>query len=259
MKFIGSRMNSTLGLGALHALYRVDGTWYHQLKKFPGILFDRNGYVLFPTKESYNSNSLLVRKKDLHILDGISKIPGYRAFTTKQRELLKTLSRGSNTKSRNKINNHFKFKPSSAYELIKVVRHGSGSENNTEIKQIHREICKELYHHLVSHYGKENIGCDCPTGNGTFIDMIRKDGKVFHLYEIKSYDDLRRSIREAIGQLLEYAFWNFDIPLGALVIVSHKAPSEIAKKYLSNLKRKFSIPIHYHQYDLVANSLLDRY
>ena len=42
--------------GALHVLYREDGGWYHQLKKFPGVLFDDRGYVIFETKEDYKNN-----------------------------------------------------------------------------------------------------------------------------------------------------------------------------------------------------------
>jgi len=76
----GAELNKIWKVGALHALYFHDGNWYHQLKKFPGALFDDHGYILFRTEEDYKScdhltiyetNQVAVRKP------GISAIPGY--------------------------------------------------------------------------------------------------------------------------------------------------------------------------------------
>jgi hypothetical protein len=52
-KITGRKLNRELALGAAHALYHKDGYWYDQLLRFPGVLFDRAGYVLFPDKDSY--------------------------------------------------------------------------------------------------------------------------------------------------------------------------------------------------------------
>lgn len=49
----GSEINEVLNLGAAQARYHKDGYWYDQLHNFPGILIDRNGYIRFETKESY--------------------------------------------------------------------------------------------------------------------------------------------------------------------------------------------------------------
>lgn len=43
-KINGNFLNKLLDFGAKHTLYRIDGTWYHHLKKFPGILFDKETY-----------------------------------------------------------------------------------------------------------------------------------------------------------------------------------------------------------------------
>src|SRR5271156_2595868 len=52
-KITGRRLNRESSLGAAHALYHKDGYWYDQLQRFPGVLFDRNGYVLFSDRETY--------------------------------------------------------------------------------------------------------------------------------------------------------------------------------------------------------------
>ena len=74
----GTYLNELWGVGAAHALYIHDGLWYHQLKRFPGALFDRNGYVVFTTKKGFLKSPYLKIAKRVHIRKpGISGIPGY--------------------------------------------------------------------------------------------------------------------------------------------------------------------------------------
>ena len=84
----GSLLNKLLGINAEHALYRKDGKWYHNLKDFPGVLFDENGYIIFRTQESYTQHDHLQIKKDLHIIGGISTLPDYQPFTPHQKKLI---------------------------------------------------------------------------------------------------------------------------------------------------------------------------
>lgn len=84
----GSDLNKALGLRGKHSLYSEDGKWYHHLKKFPGILFDKGGYIIFEDKSHYESNGQLQHKHDLHIKDGISSINGYKQFTEEEKRLL---------------------------------------------------------------------------------------------------------------------------------------------------------------------------
>src|ERR1044071_405352 len=74
----GTYLNELWGVGAAHALYIHDGLWYHQLKRFPGALFDRNGYVVFTTKKEFLKSPHLKIAKRVHIRKpGISGIRGY--------------------------------------------------------------------------------------------------------------------------------------------------------------------------------------
>ena len=74
----GSRLNQQLGLNAAHALYREDGKWYHVLERFPGVLFDRNGYGIFATREEYERSPYLQIAQELHVPNGISTMPSYQ-------------------------------------------------------------------------------------------------------------------------------------------------------------------------------------
>ena len=88
LKITGKYLNKVLEINAKHALYREIGDWYHHLKKFPGVLFDRNGYLIFQTKQEYNSHPSLKHKKELHIKGGIELIKEYKLYPQKQKRLI---------------------------------------------------------------------------------------------------------------------------------------------------------------------------
>ncbi len=72
------RLNEAWGVGAIQVRYSDDGHWYATLARFPAALFDANGYVLFPTKEDYQTSPHIDIGKQISIRKpGISAIPGY--------------------------------------------------------------------------------------------------------------------------------------------------------------------------------------
>jgi hypothetical protein len=86
IRLTGKRLNRELALGAEHARYHKDGYWYDQLHKFPGILFDLNGYISFADIETYQRCPQLRhpdcersdgRPGTLSVPGGIANIPGY--------------------------------------------------------------------------------------------------------------------------------------------------------------------------------------
>lgn len=78
----GRLLNQKWNVGAKHALYRADGKWYHSLTRFPGALFDANGYVLFETRTDYERCAQLQIRQDVHAPNGIVSIPGYVAMVS---------------------------------------------------------------------------------------------------------------------------------------------------------------------------------
>ncbi len=77
MELTGRHLNQLWEVRAKHALYREDGKWYHQLRDFPGALFDANGFIVFKTREDYLECEDLRIKKDVHVPLGIASISGY--------------------------------------------------------------------------------------------------------------------------------------------------------------------------------------
>jgi 5-methylcytosine-specific restriction protein A len=76
-KLSGRYLNNLWNVGARHALYNREGTWYNNLERFPGALFDPDGYVLFKTRDEYRQCSYLNIGKETNVPKGIHSIPGY--------------------------------------------------------------------------------------------------------------------------------------------------------------------------------------
>lgn len=74
----GRELNKRWKVGAKHALYHREGSWYNNLRRFPGALFDPEGYVFFETERAYR-DSLYVRvTQETNVRGGISSMPEYR-------------------------------------------------------------------------------------------------------------------------------------------------------------------------------------
>lgn len=74
----GKRLNQLWHVGARHALYHREGRWFNNLRRFPGALFDPNGYVLFETEQAYKTSQYVRVTQETNVRDGISAMPNYR-------------------------------------------------------------------------------------------------------------------------------------------------------------------------------------
>ncbi|MBR7918272.1 hypothetical protein KDX16_21025 [Burkholderia vietnamiensis] len=116
-------------------------------------------------------------------------------------------------------------------------------------KLIHNYIQNNMHKQLVEKYGPEQVGCEVPTGLGTSIDVVVETKKFRWFYEIKVAKTIKACIRQAIPQLLEYAYWSEkDLNVEKLFIVSQFPLDDDAKVYLEKLRDKFGLPLHYEQF-----------
>ena len=84
-------------------------------------------------------------------------------------------------------------------------------------------------------------------GRGGFIDLVAcRDGE-FEFYEIKTDSSARLAIRNAIGQLLEYAYWPTPARPKRLFVVSEQALDAEADSYLRTLEQEIGLQIGYRQ------------
>lgn len=124
---------------------------------------------------------------------------------------------------------------------------------DTEAELLHNEIQTALYEQLVREHGEAAVGTEQSTGLGTSVDVVVQldDGRVF--YEIKIASSVRACIRQALPQLMEYAYWRCsdDIAQRLVIVGTHPLTDE-SRAFLDYLRRRFQIPITYEQFQRPA-------
>ncbi len=146
---------------------------------------------------------------------------------------------------------------SSAYGKKKFIR----PPKEIEISNLHREISDNLVNHLRALFGYKNVTPEHPAGYGSKrVDIVVNQKKGLVFYEIKTYASLQTSIREALGQIIEYAYWPNNNKACEIIIVTqvHHDYGEV-KLYFQHLRKMFNPPIYFQAFDLSTNSLSDKY
>lgn len=151
----------------------------------------------------------------------------------------------SSLKRSNRKEDDFSFNPGCTIKPSQTIAKLYPGISNIRLR--HNDMQLTLHDKLASKYGKDNVGTENPSGNGLPIDVVvQNEDDTYDFYEIKTSHDPRICIREAIGQLLEYAYWNDRGPqVKNLVIVGPNPMDDDAEEYLVVLKAKFKLPIKY--------------
>ena len=92
---------------------------------------------------------------------------------------------------------------------------------------------------------EKNVGDEQQSGVGAKIDVVVRRRKAYWFYEIKTADSPPACLREAIGQLLEYAFWPLAQEVTRLIVVGKSAIDKDGREYLRRLNERFSLPIEH--------------
>lgn len=121
-----------------------------------------------------------------------------------------------------------------------------------EVTYLHDQISKSLTKMLKQKHGNVKVKREHRAGYGANkIDIVVQEGNN-HLvfYEIKTYNSLKTSVREAFGQLMEYCFYPNKKKAKTLIIVSQIPADTQTKIYFQHLRDTFNLPIYYQSYDL---------
>ena len=145
----------------------------------------------------------------------------------------------------------FEFKPGHTPRDVGPLPRSASARSKAE--RLHNDMQNRLFDYLVNQLGEDSVGTEQGTGSGTSIDIVTRQGRNFTFYEIKTARNIRACIRQAVPQLLEYAYWPDECRANELVIVGPHAISDEARKFIVLLQDRFSIPISYRQYDAAAN------
>lgn len=79
------------------------------------------------------------------------------------------------------------------------------------------------------------------------IDAVTRCDEGLCFYEVKTCASVRQCLREALGQLLEYALWPGSTRPARMVVVGPYAPTADALAYLEALNASFPVPVAYRQ------------
>ncbi len=142
-----------------------------------------------------------------------------------------------------------KLRPSGrSPKKISTTRHIAGGE--IEVRLDHNRIQADVRAELESGPGKRIVEVEYSTDADGKVDLAveRDDGK-WDYYEIKTGRSAKRCIRDALSQLMEYAYWPDKERAAKLVIVAPAKLGQEGKRYLEHLRSRFDIPVCYRRYN----------
>ncbi|WP_426491286.1 hypothetical protein [Hymenobacter sp. 102] len=142
----------------------------------------------------------------------------------------------------------FKDKP----EKRKATRQRQTQGKQIELAGLHDKVQDQLFTWLKQKYAGQTISSEAfIEPYGTRIDVVRKrpDGSLV-FYEVKVYPHIKACVREALGQLLEYAHWTSNDLSRELVIVSFHPTTPEVEEYLKKLEVTYKLPLSYLQIPL---------
>ena len=81
------------------------------------------------------------------------------------------------------------------------------TQQQINVNARHSFLQEKLYKKLTSVFGEETVGMEIFL-NGKKIDLVLKINNLFTFYEIKTSNSAKQCIREALGQIFEYTYFD---------------------------------------------------
>ena len=127
-----------------------------------------------------------------------------------------------------------------------------------QIDPLHKKIQNAVVDLLKKQYTNLQLesGTDSTATQRVDIKGFSKVEKEWHFFEVKTVS-AKRSIREALGQILEYAHYPNAILARKLFIVGPEPPDEKDKTYMQLLREKYNLPVWFRWYSFVDNKLYE--
>jgi hypothetical protein len=116
----------------------------------------------------------------------------------------------------------------------------------------HNKLQNALKAWLSKQHGKKSVQLEV---NGVDVVLHTAGSKVF--FEVKTHPTAKSCIRDAIGQLLEYAIYPNLKNADRLVIVGDGKPTDEDAQYLQCLRAHLPLPVHYSWWNWKTKRLDD--
>lgn len=126
------------------------------------------------------------------------------------------------------------------------------------INSLHKKIQNAVVRLLSNQYTDLSLETgDAIIGQRIDIKGKLKNSDEWHYFEIKTYS-AKRSIREALGQILEYAHYPSGQKAKCLYIIGPNEPDEKDVEYLNLLRKTYNLPIWFRWYSFEDDKLYDK-
>jgi hypothetical protein len=113
-----------------------------------------------------------------------------------------------------------------------------------EIWLSHNVLQERLRDMLVAQHGAENVRLEVPLGLAR-IDLVVRLGNAYRYYEVKTEPTARSCLREALGQLLDYALATGSRPPVGLYVAGPAALTIADEDFLARLQQLLTVPLDY--------------
>lgn len=137
----------------------------------------------------------------------------------------------------------------------------STTGKDTKVKRRHGEITDDLYALLISEgHNKRSISVEKTRVGAAIVDVVLKHSDGYDLFEVKTSNTALKNIRQALGQIFEYALLDAEITCKRLVIIGPAELAEYEKDYFNRLKKLIKIKLEYWGYNsqekLIGNKFI---
>ena len=130
-------------------------------------------------------------------------------------------------------------------------------KKEVEVELSHNIIEEKFLRYLQKHYGEKKVKRECRAWGYNKIDIVRVTSNGYVFYEIKTYNQLLTSLRNALGQLLEYCLFPENKHAEKIVLVSNVKPDAEFIKYFNHLKNYIKIPLGYIHFCPIKEKIIE--
>lgn len=126
------------------------------------------------------------------------------------------------------------------------------------IDPLHKKIQNAVVEILKKQYSRLQLETNPEDATDQRIDIkgFSKKEHEWHFFEVKTVS-AKRCIREALGQILEYAHYPNVNLANKLFIIGPEPPDDKDKTYMKLLRERYNLPIWFRWYSLPDNKLYD--
>lgn len=156
------------------------------------------------------------------------------------------------------ISKGFKFIGGNNKKIVTKSNTIKSSVEETEVELLHEEISIALTNVLEKMYGSKNVKREHPHLNNR-IDIVLQQGKSLTFYEIKTYNSIKKCIREALGQLIEYSMYhNCNIAKELIIVTSPFNNTKEEEMYMEHIRNLTGLNIYLQYFNLKTNKLSNK-